>query len=51
MVDFIKPDPFGFDKYFKDMGRLQTFLFIGDSESDYEAALNCKISYLDVATM
>jgi phosphoglycolate phosphatase-like HAD superfamily hydrolase len=49
MVDFIKPDSFGFTKYFKPLDEyLNSFILVGDSSFDREAANNCHIKYLDV---
>lgn len=51
MVDFIKPNPNGFEKYLKDVGTPESFLYIGNSSSDRKAAAACNITYLDVTEM
>jgi phosphoglycolate phosphatase len=48
MVDLIKPEPDGFNKFFKDLGDSREFLMIGNSHYDSDAANNCGIEYLDV---
>lgn len=48
MVDFIKPEPDGFNKYFRKLGKVNTFLMIGNSSHDRGAAKNSGIDYLDV---
>jgi hypothetical protein len=47
-VDFVKPEPHGFNKYFKDLGKSHEFLMIGNSHYDRDAAKNSGIDYLDV---
>ncbi len=51
MVDFIKPDPNGFNKYLKDKGELETFLYIGNSSSDVKAAEASGVKYVDVTEL
>lgn len=48
MVELLKPEPNGFNKYFKNLGEKKEFLFIGNSKHDSGAAKNCGIKYLDV---
>ncbi len=49
MVDFIKPDKSGFTKYFASLSKnMNSFLLVGDSLFDREAAKNCGIRYVDI---
>lgn len=49
MVDFIKPDSSGFNKYFSNLSEdKDLFLMVGDSIFDKEAASNSGINYLDI---
>ena len=48
MVDLLKPEPDGFNKYFITLGENHEFLMIGNSQYDQGAAENCGIEFLDV---
>lgn len=48
-VDLLKPEKSGFDKYLSSLDEnLDNFLMVGDSDADKQAALSCRIDYLDV---